>query len=605
MISKISSRVGARRIFVVRPSTPTPTPTPTSTNTPTPTPTLTSTPTPTPTIVDVNNQLLINPHFDLGTIGWTATGGFGTYSYSSSSQAAVLDSVLYFSYVSRTVSQTVNVSNLITSANSFNGVINIKHRQRGDDGGYTQIDTYSFTIIFRNSSGQTIATKTTGTVNAPQNFTDVTLTLNRSEIPSTFDTITSVVVQITGIDTGFWNGHHGPMVDYVNLEWVELLTPTETPIPTSTPTETPTLTPTNTPTPTPTTTETSTPTPTPTETQITYYYYFLRDCNQTHNKIGRSLTSGLTGIIYSLGNGECYEIVGLDLGPEFDYDLDDLRVVLDCSDVACSTPTPEPTITPTPTPTATPSIPENDFTYVIIPNNDLTYTLIPNNDLVYMLIPNDDLTYTLIPSNDLTHTLIPNNDLLYTLVPDGDLTYVLLPNNDLNPIEIPNNDINYTLIPNTDLTYTLIPNNDLEYSVLKPPTVFFGEITLGEDSVEGTCNCPENECPRFYVMGDGPTFCESNIFVITGGGTFFSGWGTITYGGYYKTVNMDGTNVATYRTDCGTCPATPTPTPTETPTPTPTETPTPTPTPTINPSCDITYNIVPFDMTCDITYNII
>jgi hypothetical protein len=34
-------------------------------------------------------------------------------------------------------------------------------------------------------------------------------------------------------------------------------------------------------------------------------------------------------------------------------------------------------------------------------------------------------------------------------------------------------------------------------------------------------------------------------------------------------------------------------------------TPTPTPTPTINPSCDITYNIVPFDMTCDITYNII
>jgi hypothetical protein len=50
---------------------------------------------------------------------------------------------------------------------------------------------------------------------------------------------------------------------------------------------------------------------------------------------------------------------------------------------------------------------------------------------------------------------------------------------------------------------------------------------------------------------------------------------------------------------------TPTPTPTSTPTPTPTLTSTPTPTPTINPTCDITYNIVPFDMTCDITYNII
>ena len=84
-----------------------------------------------------------------------------------------------------------------------------------------------------------------------------------------------------------------------------------------------TPTPTFTPTPTPTPTFTFTPTPTPTETQITYYYYFLRDCDQTHNKIGRSLTSGLTGIIYSIGNGECYEIVGLDLGPEFDYDLDD------------------------------------------------------------------------------------------------------------------------------------------------------------------------------------------------------------------------------------------------------------------------------------------
>jgi len=336
-----------------------------------------------------------------------------------------------------------------------------------------------------------------------------------------------------------------------------------TPTPTFTPTPTPTAT--NIP-PTPTGTSTPTPTPTPTETQITYYYYFLRDCDQTHNKIGRSLTSGLTGITYSLGNGVCYEIVGLDLGPEFDYDLDDLRDVLDCSDVACST--------PTPTPTLTPSIPENDFTYVIIPNNDLTYTLIPNNDLVYLLIPNDDLTYTLIPTNDLTHTLIPNNDLLFSLIPDGDLTYVLLPDNDLNPIEIPNNDINYTLIPNTDLSYTLIPNNDLEYSVLRPPTVFYGEIKLGEDDVEGTCNCPENSCPRFYVTGDGPTFCESNIFVTNGDGFGFSGWGTIVHNGYYKTVNMDGTNVATYRTDCGTCPSTPTPTPT----PTSTSTPTPTPT---------------------------
>ena len=210
--------------------------------------------------------------------------------------------------------------------------------------------------------------------------------------------------------------------------------------------------------------------------------------------------------------------------------------------------------------------------------NDLI--LPPSNDFTYVLIPNNDLTYTLIPSNDLNYIEIPNNDILYGFIPDNDINYVT----------IPNNDVAYTLIPNPDSTYTLIPNNDIEYSVLKPGNSFYGQITLGEDSVEGTCDCPENMCPRFYVTGDGPTFCESNNFITNGNGFGFNGWGTIVYNGFYKTVNMDGSNIATYRTDCGTCPITPTPTPTptstptETPTPTPTETPTPTDTPTPTPT---------------------
>jgi hypothetical protein len=214
-------------------------------------------------------------------------------------------------------------------------------------------------------------------------------------------------------------------------------------------------------------------------------------------------------------------------------------------------------------------IPGNDIVYIIIPNNDLTYSLIPSNDLTYVTIPGNDGSYIIIPNNDLTSTLLPDNDLVGTLIPTNDLEYLVLPLND----------INYTLIPNPDSTYTLIPNNDIEYSVLKPPAVFFGQIKVGEESIDGTCNCPENECPRFYVTGDGPTFCESNI-LISDGFINFNGWGTISYGGYYKTVNMNGTNVATYRTDCGTCPTTSTETPTPTPTPTSTETPTPTPTPT-------------------------
>jgi hypothetical protein len=158
-------------------------------------------------------QLLLNSSFDDGTTNWTASGGFGTYDYYSSNRVAVLNSVLYFTYVSRTVSQSVTVSDIISDVNTFTGVLNIKRIENS-----TNInDTYSFVLLFKNSSGTTIATKTTGTVIAPQNYTDITLTLNRSEIPVTFDTISSIQVNISGIDAGYWNGNHGPMVDYVTL----------------------------------------------------------------------------------------------------------------------------------------------------------------------------------------------------------------------------------------------------------------------------------------------------------------------------------------------------------------------------------------------------
>lgn len=158
-------------------------------------------------------QLLTNSDFSSGTTGWTASGGFGTWSFTSSNQAAVSGSVLYFSYVSRTVSQSVNVSSYVSSATTFSGILNIKRENNGPNNN----DTYNFTLLFKNSSGTTIATKTTGSSIAPLNYTDVTLTLNRSEIPATFDTITSVEVQITGQDAGNWNGNHGPWVDYVQL----------------------------------------------------------------------------------------------------------------------------------------------------------------------------------------------------------------------------------------------------------------------------------------------------------------------------------------------------------------------------------------------------
>lgn len=120
-------------------------------------------------------------------------------------------------------------------------------------------------------------------------------------------------------------------------------------------------------------------------------------------------------------------------------------------------------------------------------------------------------------------------------------------------------------------------------------TLFYGEIILGEGP-EVCDNCPE--CPTFYVIGDGATFCESNNFVTNGDEFNLNGYGYITYDGFVKSVNLNNTNVATYRDDCVSCPTpTPTPTPesTSTPTPTatavsPTSTPTPTPTATETPT---------------------
>lgn len=159
-------------------------------------------------------QLLTNSDFSLGTTGWSATGGFGVYSFNNSNRVAVLDGVLYFTWVSRTISQSVNVSNQITSVNSFNGVINIQRIANTTNVN----DTYNFTLLFKNSANTIVIQKTTGSSIAPPNFTDIQLTLNRSEIPTTFDTITTVEVQLTGLDAGFWNGNHGPMVNYIKLD---------------------------------------------------------------------------------------------------------------------------------------------------------------------------------------------------------------------------------------------------------------------------------------------------------------------------------------------------------------------------------------------------
>jgi hypothetical protein len=103
---------------------------------------------------------------------------------------------------------------------------------------------------------------------------------------------------------------------------------------------------------------TPTPTQTPTVTPL-YYYYNLLNCNLAFNSVGRS-TEPLTGVTYNVDVNTCFTIVGIDLGPSYDYDLDVATLVTDCTDELCGllTPTPTPTgtsVTPTPTPTITPT----------------------------------------------------------------------------------------------------------------------------------------------------------------------------------------------------------------------------------------------------------
>ena len=162
-------------------------------------------------------QLITNSDFSDGTTGWTASGGFGTYSYTSSNQIALYNGELYFTYVSRTLSRSIPVSSVIADAATFTAVVNLRHREKGDAGTYTQVDTYTFTVTYKNSSNGTVITKTTGTSNAPQNSTDISLVLDRSEIPATFDTIATAEISLTAQDLGYWNGNHGPIVRYITL----------------------------------------------------------------------------------------------------------------------------------------------------------------------------------------------------------------------------------------------------------------------------------------------------------------------------------------------------------------------------------------------------
>lgn len=79
-------------------------------------------------------------------------------------------------------------------------------------------------------------------------------------------------------------------------------------------------------------------------------FYSLLNCSGATTAVGSSANSYSIGNAFVIGDGNCYEITGTASGPSYDYDLDTLLAILDCSECPSGTPTPTPTQTPTPTP---------------------------------------------------------------------------------------------------------------------------------------------------------------------------------------------------------------------------------------------------------------
>lgn len=223
-------------VVTIAPSDPAPTPSsPTPSSPPVSTPSSDPAPVITPPSAPAyasNTQLLINPEFtditDNAADGWVSSVGWQVWGYQTGSKPTAVinmpiragvyptsDSTGFaiFSFIPATISQTVPISNLV-GINIITGVLNIVNVSNG------AADNFTFQIQYKNSTGATLYTKTTGSIAAPSSWEDYILILTRDDTtdPSKpFDAITSITVSITSKDTGFWAGQYGPAIDYCRL----------------------------------------------------------------------------------------------------------------------------------------------------------------------------------------------------------------------------------------------------------------------------------------------------------------------------------------------------------------------------------------------------
>jgi hypothetical protein len=361
--------------------------------------------------------------------------------------------------------------------------------------------------------------------------------------------------------------------------------------PSPSPTPTPSVTATLTPTP------TSTITPTPTSTP-TYYYYYLLNCNLGDNKYGRSITSSLSGNSFNVDTNTCYTIVGIDLGPNYDYDLDIATLVTDCTDVLCG-PTPTPTVTQTITPTAS-ITPTPTPSSVVMSTLDLDITPGAINIIF------NGVTYT----SDTTISVVKNQQYsINTSVPLGDFQYW-----DGINVNLPASTSSFTVVTITGDTATLRANFPAPTSTPTPtqtltptptptstPTPTPTESPL-DFSIGSSCDGGGSVSVHHYTGGSGQ-YDRGNVLYDTESEALNeTQWSTILnpngYVGYgvgipditktYWVAARDRNNLSniiakSILVDCAPTP-TPTVTPTNTITPTPSITQTITPTPSSSPA---------------------
>lgn len=146
------------------------------------------------------DNLVSNYNFSDGSTSWSTSSG----------SCLISGGMIAYSYSSDTVSQTVSISST-SGVNSYTVYFNTVSAWYGTG-------SFGVTVTFLNSEGGTVGTLTTSSSSTSSVWTQNSLTLNRSDYSSTFDTITSVTIAVTGCDTIGWAGYYGPRITNVILQ---------------------------------------------------------------------------------------------------------------------------------------------------------------------------------------------------------------------------------------------------------------------------------------------------------------------------------------------------------------------------------------------------